>query len=391
MRIAYLASVYDQSVYERLFDPRHKPIQAANKYHTLLCEGFAANGVSVSTLSPLPINRSENRRIAIRVPDAQINGVRFHYLPFVNLPGVKHLLFFLSAFFSLLSAPRDTVLFYDGLVVSASCGACLAAKLRGVKSCCILTDLPDFMAIGGSGMGKRINDFVIRSADCFVFLTEQMNETVNRRSRPYVVSEGHSDVSMRDRARAPRRTDGRRVLLYAGGLETQYGLDALCNAFRRIRKPGEELHLYGSGSYVETLKTLSVEVDGIFYHGVVPASEVVMRELEAELLVNPRSPEGEYTKYSFPSKTMEYMASGVPVVMCRLPGMPGEYGRYVYLFEDGSEEAIAAKLRELLDLPPQELWEKGAAAKRFVMEEKNNIAQAKKILDGLFRAADHIG
>ncbi len=120
MRIAYLASVYGQIVYEHLFDPRHKPIQAANKYHTLLCEGFAANGVSVSTLSPLPINRSENRRISIRVPDAQINGVRFHYLPFVNLPGVKHLLFFLSAFFSLLSAPRDTVLFYYGLVVSAS-------------------------------------------------------------------------------------------------------------------------------------------------------------------------------------------------------------------------------------------------------------------------------
>ena len=389
MRILYLAGVYDAGVYHRLFDAAHRPIQAANKYHTLLCEGFAANGVSVSTLTPLPINRSENRRMLIRVPDVTVNGVCFHYLPFVNLPGIKHLLFFLSAFFALLTAPKDAVLFYDGLVVSASCGACLAARLRRICRCCILTDLPEFMAIGGSGTGKHLNDRLISSADCFVFLTEQMNERVNRRSRPYVVSEGHADVSMRDRTRAPRRNDGRRILLYAGGLETQYGLDALCSAFRRIRKTGEELHLYGSGGYAETLKTLSSEADGIFYHGVIPAAEVVERELEAELLVNPRSPEGEYTKYSFPSKTMEYMASGVPAVMCRLPGMPEEYGHYVYLFEDGSEEAIAKKLRELLELPAEELWEKGAAAKRFVMEEKNNVAQAKKILDRLFGAADY--
>lgn len=386
MNILYLSSAYDQAAYRELYAADKRPIQAANKYHTLMCEGFAANGCTVLALSCLPINRTLNRRLCITLRERRVNGVRFHYFPLLNLPGLKHLVFFLSAFFRLLASPKDSVLLYDGLVVAASYGACLGARLRGIRICCILTDLPDYMEIGGSRLGKRINDRVIRLADSFIFLTQQMNERVNLRKRPYVVSEGHADVSMREKQRAPLSGEGKRRLLYAGGLEVQYGLDVLCDAFLSIRKPGEELHLYGSGSYAPTLCALAEEKEGLFYHGVVPAAEVVERELEAELLVNPRSPEGTYTQYSFPSKTMEYMASGVPVVMCRLPGMPEEYSRYVYLFDDGGREAIARKLRELLDLPARALWEKGAEAKRFVMEEKNNIAQTKRVLDALFGA-----
>ena len=45
--------------------------------------------------------------------------------------------------------------------------------------------------------------------------------------------------------------------------------------------------------------------------------------------MNPRSADAEYTKYSFPSKTIEYLATGVPVVMNRLPGIPEEYEYFV--------------------------------------------------------------
>ena len=38
--------------------------------------------------------------------------------------------------------------------------------------------------------------------------------------------------------------------------------------------------------------------------------------------VNPRQNNEEFTKYSFPSKTMEYLASGVPVVAYKLDGIP---------------------------------------------------------------------
>ena len=379
MKIIYLASVYDPDVYRKLFRSGSKPIQAANKYHTLMCEGFVANGCRLVALSCLPVNRAINSRFFIFEKPSVCNGVSFHYLPLVNLKPVKQL----SAFFRLLFASGDSVLVYDGLVVSASWGACLGAKLRGIKTCCILTDLPANLSIGASSLGKRINDTLISFADSFILLTEQMNDVVNKKRRPYLVSEGHSDIAMKSRQRAAHEGDGKTRLMYAGGLEAKYGLDALCRAFLAIRREGEELHLYGKGGYLPVLKELAREENGLFYHGVISAAEVVDRELEADLLVNPRSPDEDFTRYSFPSKTMEYMASGFPVVMCRLPGMPEEYCPYVYLFDSGKEADIAAKLRQLLDLPAEELRKKGSAAKAFVLEKKNNVVQTKRILDRL--------
>ena len=78
---------------------------------------------------------------------------------------------------------------------------------------------------------------------------------------------------------------------------------------------------------------------------------------------------------------MEYMASGTPVLTTKLPGMPEEYNDYVYLLEEETEEGVAEALRDILARPKEELHQKGLAAKKFVMEEKNNCVQAKKVLE----------
>lgn len=65
---------------------------------------------------------------------------------------------------------------------------------------------------------------------------------------------------------------------------------------------------------------------------------------QATLLVNPRKGHEEYTKYSFPSKTMEYMASGTPTIMYKLPGLPIEYEEYLVLLPDNSQETLTAIL-----------------------------------------------
>jgi glycosyltransferase involved in cell wall biosynthesis len=80
---------------------------------------------------------------------------------------------------------------------------------------------------------------------------------------------------------------------------------------------------------------------------------------------------------------MEYMASGTPVLTTVLPGMPKEYHPYVYLLEDETSDGIAAKLQEVLRASDLELFEKGIQARHFVLEEKNNVIQAQKILEML--------
>jgi len=70
----------------------------------------------------------------------------------------------------------------------------------------------------------------------------------------------------------------------------------------------------------------------------------------------------------------------------KLLGMPEEYYDYVFLFDDESLEEMARTMEWILNLPKEELHAKGAAAKEFVLREKNHIVQAKRIVDLLREA-----
>ena len=155
----------------------------------------------------------------------------------------------------------------------------------------------------------------------------------------------------------------------------------LVEAFITANLSEAELHIYGSGDYEEELKIICQHHPNVKYFGVVPNDIVVQEQLKATLLVNPRPTNEEYTKYSFPSKNMEYMVSGTPVLTTRLPGMPEEYEQYVYLIEDESVEGLEQALKTILAKPAEELHQKGMEAKEFVLQNKNNVVQARKVIE----------
>ena len=109
-------------------------------------------------------------------------------------------------------------------------------------------------------------------------------------------------------------------------------------------------------------------------------TEIVDKEMEATLLVNPRPTREEFVKYSFPSKTMEYMSTGTPVLTTKLPGMPEEYHPHVYFIESETVDGIADALHQTLSNSDETLFEKGCEARNFVMNSRNNVIQASKIL-----------
>jgi glycosyltransferase involved in cell wall biosynthesis len=80
---------------------------------------------------------------------------------------------------------------------------------------------------------------------------------------------------------------------------------------------------------------------------------------------------------------MEYMASGTPVLTTRLPGMPKEYYPYVSFIEEETSDGIAAALNSVLADSDEVLFEKGLAARSFVLDGRNNVVQAGKLLDML--------
>ena len=108
--------------------------------------------------------------------------------------------------------------------------------------------------------------------------------------------------------------------------------------------------------------------------------EVLAYEQKASLLVNVRDPDEAFTSYSFPSKTIEYMLSGTPLLTTRLPGIPKEYDKYLILIEDNLPQTIASGIETAFRMTSEARQSLGNAAACFIAEEKNSDKQAEKIL-----------
>lgn len=379
MHILYAVTTCSDRVYRQLFSRvKVKPAFQSQKYHRLLIEGLAAH-VDVDVVANAPVNRSNLDRAFLSLPGETEGGARYHYIPAIRNPIAKLIFVAAGTFFrTLFLAGQDTAVIVDCLNRTTAFFALLAAKLRRCRCVGIITDLPDML--GGGGFSKKLANFVIRHCTDYVLLTEAMNDYIQNKEKPYVILEGHSDISMREKIPSPDKKAPVRTVFYAGGVSRQYGLADLAEGFLLADIPNTRLEIYGPGDYVKDLQQLAEKDPRVFYGGMLLNTEIVEKEQEAALLVNPRPTHEEFVKYSFPSKTMEYMASGTPVLTTRLPGMPKEYYPYVDFIEEESPAGIAAALKKVLSHSDEELFRKGIAARDFVLEGRNNVVQAKKLL-----------
>ncbi len=382
MHIVYAVTTCSDRVYKQLFEHvKVKPAFQSQKYHRLLIEGLAAYA-RVDVVANPPVNRSVLKENMVRLPRETEGGANYLYIPAIRNPIIKAAAVGLGTFFKTLAlADRDSFVVVDGLNRVTALAALLAARLRRRPCVGIVTDLPDMLS--GSGFSKKLANVIIGGCTHYVFLTEAMNGYLNKKGKPYVILEGHSDITMRDRQPSREKKLTPRICMYAGGVSKQYGLGNLVEGFRMAQVPNARLDIYGPGDYVKELEAIAQEDERIFYGGMLLNTQIVDKEQEATLLVNPRPTHEEFVKYSFPSKTMEYMASGTPVLTTVLPGMPKEYHPYVFLLEDETPEGIRDTLREVLKHDDEALFLKGQKAREFILDEKNNVIQAKKLLDML--------
>lgn len=384
MIINYVSTSMDPRDFAALFtDSKTMPGQQGPKFNRLLIEGLAANGARVHACTGRPVTGANcAKRFLPAARTVKSSNLTYFYGSVLNLPIVKNIWQMLSAYFAVLadSRGRQNAVVCDVLNASIAFGASLAAKHRKIPCIGIVTDLPELMVTGVRKGHIRLVEKCIRNCTAYVLLTEAMNEKVNPDSKPYIIIEGLCDERMQHAEKKPS-DDPVKKCMYAGLLDARYGVKMLVDGFVMADLPGTQLHIYGNGPYEEELRQVAGQNPGVIYHGVVMNDQVVQAELEADLLINPRPTHEEFTKYSFPSKNMEYMASGTAVLTTRLPGMPEEYCQYVYIAGEETAEGLAADLRGILTLDRTQLNEKGASARSFVLSRKNNIEQARRLLE----------
>lgn len=391
MEIIYMAGSYSSDVMDWCFENINNFTQLpGSKFHYLLAKGFLKNNVdNVHFMCALPIARDSEVNRNICFESEYEAGINYHYAPYCkNLlrRKIAEIAFYEKQIEKIIKE-KTTVIICDVLNATASSTALKLAKKRGVKCYGIITDLPSFVNDTASDIKGKVSQYIanrnLSRFDGYIVITEAINDLVNTGHKPYVVVE-----CVTDKDSLCRNGDLQSILtgstdhyIYAGGMNIKYGIPELVDGFKMANLSNVELHLYGNGDYVDVLKNENLKAYNIIYHGVEKNEVVVEAEKRASLLINPRSPYEEFSKYSFPSKNMEYMTSGTPMIGYRLPGIPKEYFKYMYTFNEFSAKGVAVGLKLFHEENKNKHIEMGTNAKTFITKNKNNVIMAKKILD----------
>lgn len=255
---------------------------------------------------------------------------------------------------------------------------------KDIKVCLIVPDLPEYMGGNTSFHYKilrKLQDHLLDGylplVDSFVVLTKYMAIPLKIGRRPWICIEG---IYGGDAETAIEQKQAGKIVMYSGTLALRYGIMNLLNAFQMINSTSYELWICGEGKGRHEVMKRSANDCRIKYFGQVSKDKVCELQRQATVLVNPRTSQGEYTKYSFPSKLIEYLASGTPAIIHRLPGIPDEYYEYCFVAEREDAIGMSLTIRRVCEMNETELMNIGKRARRFIINEKNAHKQTAKIV-----------
>lgn len=393
MDILVVTNSCSQKKYDEICEKRIKPsIDPQQKFFRLMIEGlFKSNKGNVTALSALPVSASTVKKKKFHYEeDITDVGVAYCYLPFKNGKITRYL----SLLFSTRkyvktwckeNNSKNAFIIVDPLVPVIAIPTRKVAQKLGFRVCAVVTDLPTLSTNMKErkeslikkkllSIYQKLADKDLRSYDAYVPLTKSINDVVNPKEKPYVIIEGFADYNDDQLS-----TVHDNYIMYAGGVYEKYGVKTLVEAFLKLKRNDIELHIFGEGSYTGELELISRNNPKVKYMGCVTPDKVVEYEKRALLLVNPRPTNETFSKFSFPSKTMEYLLSGTAVASTKLPGIPEEYFDYMYALDGLNSEKMASCLENILSQPNEALYDFGKKGHDFVLKEKNNIVMSEKI------------
>ena len=359
MKVLFIGDVFEEK-YETYVNQAAK---ANVEYSSVLFQrkmlnGFSANGIDVTVLSAPAIGAYPQRSNLMFCKSFAENS-HFRYVDYCNIWGYRNL----SQEHALKEAvcrflkenSEDQILIYVYSAHNPFIAAARYAKLLrpDIRLCLVVPDLPQYMNLESNrskvydilkSIDNRAIKYNSKSIDTFLLLTEPMREKLKVGDRPCMVQEGIIEdipVNREYLQKGPTKN-----IVYTGKLYKQFGILTLVNTFMNIDDPELRLIICGTGDAKNYVKKCADIDSRIEYKGLVSPEEAAEFVRLADVLVNPRMNDNEYTKYSFPSKNLEYLMSGRPVVACMLDGIPPVYRDFMYCFSNAEdlEDAIRSAI-----------------------------------------------
>jgi len=387
-RALFIGFAISSREFDDLLEHDHGMPHQTQRFGWLVVEALAAGGFEVALISAVPaLDYPRNDRVWYPRGKFVDRGVSGSTVAFCNVTGIKHLTRFVSARSTgkrqCKGAEPPDIIFVHGAHSPFLWSSIRLGRRYGIPVVPILTDLPGqrtrFDTLVSRTL-KRIDGRLIsaglKKVDGVIVLTDRLAQDLAP-GVPYLRMEGIAKPLASDAPGPVYPPHGHRTVVYAGGLRREYGVGSLLEAVSRSEGDWN-LRIYGHGPLMEEVTAAAASNPRIFYGGLADEAELARAYADADLLVNPRPTSEDFTLYSFPSKLLEYLATGRPAMSTRIQGVPGEFEPYLY-WTDSDVDSLAASIDRICAQSDEALATKGAQGRDFALSTRGVTAQGRRI------------
>ncbi len=344
--------------------------------------------LEVVSVLPVPSFLLGYNQLVVPSSNFILNGSsKNHNVGFFNFPFLKHFFILVSLIYffrNIFLCKNKYIFFLYGLSTPKLLSLYILKLFNyNINIVVYVPDLPSHMSSSknilyrtAKYIDKIIIYYLLKKIDKFILISKHMATKLNLLDN-YVVVEGiysnfHTVSDYIPKEDFP-------TIMYAGSLDISYGVKHLIEAFMCLKNKNIKLWLCGTGPHEKNLKELAKFDSRIIFFGFVAPDVILQMQKKATLLVNPRLSFHVFTLYSFPSKLLEYLASGTPTITYRMKGIPDDYYEYCIVPESESICDLAKSINKYINLPNSELTTIGIKAKTFIIKTKSVNVQAERI------------
>lgn len=395
----YLSTLIPDEEFKKMVLVDKSPQMATHIFNWKIYNGIKSShltGVDFHIISTRPISDyPHNSTKIVYSKKWNTSDGEFHELFFINFPVIKTITQFISclvASFKWCIYTKNCLkkgVFIDTYQLPYLICGYFISRLFNIPVIGVLTDPPnmDYKIMWESPIKARFrkinglfSNYLIKKFTGVIALTQFLADEFCPGKKSLIME---AIAEVRKDPLKIERTE-KFVILYSGSLLSVYGIVTFAKAFTQVPFTDAELWIYGKGDAEAKIIDLAKVDSRIKYFGFVDNKEIKVSHSKANLLVNPRPTNLPDSKYSFPSKILEYMLSGTPTLVTRLPGIPKEYDEYVLFFDGHDEDSMTKKICELYHTDRSFLDSFGERAKIFA-ETKGVQEQGQKIAEFIIK------
>lgn len=349
--------------------------------------------ITCVTISPVAVFPHDKKIYQEHREERLLDGVRSIRVGFCNLPVIKQFWQICSVYHAAKNAVKEMnadILFTFNLFPQVGIPMrWLKKKFPHLETVCLLADLPIDDNTNRKGFSAILRTFFEKSTwksmqccEKYIVLNKHVIDKYLP-GKPYIVVDGGVDEDDIKRYEKEVKKSGEHNILFCGALTEYNGILNLLEAMEYLQGTDIVLDIYGGGYLEDRVTEASKNNPKIRFHGRVSNQEVMQKQREAWLLINPRIVDDPIAQVTFPSKTFEYLLSGTPVLSTRLNGYGEEYEDHMYWIEDLSANALANTIGSIRNIETHEYNNMGESAKSMIVSKKSWMRQCSRIYEFL--------